>query len=467
MVSFPEWTTHPIPGVSLSAGGLLALADLSTVAQRTAITGGSSWLDSLLLAPGLHYQQAADELIKWSASSATAVVDAGTGPEASVDVTGGGSNGQSGNPRQTTFRINNAATILYLQKIARPGQTVTLDVGTIPAIRQRLRIRRSESGLHATVWTVDDLPDLGWLSHVLYLISPVLTIAAIVLVILFQDWWTLAALLALMLSRILNIYIIKQRSKPRPLPSPPFPFHPFHPPFPSSHSPDRYAHKPANPITSLLISLSDDTHPCSIRLRGLSEDLYAIIATAWLRSKTHVEGYLEATAKLLVYMVAAFSGNMTQVGAMIMMVLLLATAGLLALSNANAKMFRVNGRVVVGEGESVFLGEDGGDGGQAGKGNGVGGGGGGEVQQRQRRRTGGLGPGVYPVANRGDGGVGYGNGNGNGNVYGNGNGSGNDNVIDAWPNASDTEGGRGYVASDNNWAEKGQAAGGDGDYGGM
>ncbi|KAK1775346.1 hypothetical protein QBC45DRAFT_422538 [Copromyces sp. CBS 386.78] len=437
MVSFPEWTTHPIPGVSLSAGGLLALADLSTVAQRTAITGGSSWLDSLLLAPGLHYQQAADELTKWSASSATAVVDASTGPRRH-------GSGQNGDPRQTTFRINNAATILYLQKIARPGQTVTLDVGTTSVIRQRLRIRRSESGLHATVWAVDGLPDLGWLSHVLYLISPLLTIAAIVLVILFQDWWTLASLLALMLSRILNIYIIKQRSKPRPLPSPPFPF-------PSSSSSPQDHRKPnPNPITSLLISLSGDSHPCSIRLRGLSEDLYAITATAWLRSKTHVEGYLEATAKLLVYMVAAFSGNMTQVGAMIMMVLLLATAGLLALSNANAKMFRVNGRVVVGEGERVFLGEEG-----AADGNGMGMMAG-EVSQRPRRRTGGLGQGVYPVAGGGDGGVGYGNGNG----------SGNGNVIDVWPSASDTEGVRGYAPSDTNWAEKGQAGGG-GDYGGM
>ncbi|KAK3397636.1 hypothetical protein B0T20DRAFT_225338 [Sordaria brevicollis] len=448
MVSFPEWTTHPIPGVSLSAGGLLALADLSTVAQRTAITGGSSWLDSLLLAPGLHYQQAADGLVKWSAaSSATAVVDAGgTGPGPGVggDVTRGDGNVNPGPGIQTrtSFRINNAATILYLQKIARPGQTVTLDVGTVPAIKQRLRVRRSESGLHATVWAVDDLPDLGWLSHVLYLISPVLTIAAIVLVILFQDWWTLASLLALMLSRILNIYIIKQRSKPHhPLPHiPPIPFHPS---FPSSGR----QHKPnPNPITSLLISLGSDpssplspSQSASIRLRGLSEDLYAITATAWLRSKTHVEGYLEATAKLLVYMVAAFSGNMTQVGAMIMMVLLLATAGLLALSNANAKMFRVNGRVVVGEGERVFLGEE--------EGKEGGSGGGGKEMKGKKTTAGGLGPGVYPVA---DGGAGY----GNGPAHGNGN------VIDAWPSASDTEGGRGYVPSDNNWAEKGQASGG-------
>ncbi|EGO53532.1 hypothetical protein NEUTE1DRAFT_126815 [Neurospora tetrasperma FGSC 2508] len=404
MVSFPRWTTHPIPGVSLSAGGLLALADLSTVAQRTAITGGSSWLDSLLLAPGLHYQQAADELAKWSASSATAIVDAGAGAEPGASLTRGNGSEETRSLAPTTFRINNAATLLYLQKIARPGQTVTLDVGTIPAIRQRLRIRRSESGLHATIWAEDDLPDLGWLSH---------------------------------------------RSKPRPIPFPPFPFHPFHS-CPSSGS----DHHEPNPITSLLISLGSDfpSHPstCSIRLRGLSEDLYAITATAWLRAKTHVEGYLEATAKVLVYMVAAFSGNMTQVGAMIMMVLLLATAGLLALSNANAKMFRVNGRVVVGEGERVLLGgEETGDGKGKGKGKGMTAGGG-EVLQRQRRRTGGLGPGVYPVAGEGDGAVGYGNGKGN--------------VIDAWPSTSDTEG-RGSAASDPNWAEKGQAGGGD--YGGM
>ena len=175
-----------------------------------------------------------------------------------------------------------------------------------------------------------------------------------------------------------------------------------------------------------------------------------------------MEGYLEATAKLLVYMVAAFSGNMTQVGAMIMMVLLLATAGLLALSNANAKMFRVNGRMV-GEKERVFLGQEGTTGNGKGKasGNGMGvgmagGDGDGGVQQRQRRRTGGLGPGVYPVANGGDGGV----------EYGNGNGIGNSNVIDAWPSASDTEG-RGYAASDNNWADKGQSGGGGDYYGGV
>ena len=176
MVRWPEWTTHPIPGVSLSAGGLLALADLSTVAQRTVITGGSTWLDTLLLAPGLHYQQAADELARRSGSNAIL--------SAVQQVHGG----------ESVTSINNAATADYIRRIARPGETVTLDVGCVPITKRRFFLRRSASGMHATIWAIDDIPDLGWLSHVLYLISPVLTIAAVVLTILLRDCKLLLAI---------------------------------------------------------------------------------------------------------------------------------------------------------------------------------------------------------------------------------------------------------------------------------
>ncbi|KAK0628187.1 hypothetical protein B0T17DRAFT_588385 [Bombardia bombarda] len=348
MVWFPGWTTNPIPGVSLSAGGLLALADLSTVAQRTAITGGSSWLDVLLLAPGLHYQQAADELSRWS-GGATRIVDAI----------------EDYNGKATTFRVNNAATALYIRRIARPGQVVTLDVGALPIRTKRKRgvrylLKRSESGMHATVWTEDDLSDLGWLSHLLYLTSPVLTVAALVLVILFQDWWTLASLLGLMLSRILNIWVIKQRTNPLPgnpdaagggsQAQPSTPPHPATPPTSNDNDNDNnnsdHLH---DRLTEYIVSLKDGNLDCAVKLRGMSADLQAVTVDAWLRSKTHIEGYLEAAAKLCVWLVAAFSGNMTQVGAIIMMVLLVATAGLLALSNANAKSFTTNGRVTAPE----------------------------------------------------------------------------------------------------------------------
>jgi hypothetical protein len=101
---------------------------------------------------------------------------------------------------------------------------------------------------------------------------------------------------------------------------------------------------PSHRLTEFLISL-DASIPAQIRLRGTPDDLAAITTQAWLRTKTHIEGYLEAAAKLIVYLVASFSGNMTQAGAIIFMGLLLVSAGLLALSNAHAKGYRMNGRV--------------------------------------------------------------------------------------------------------------------------
>lgn len=335
MVQFPDWTTRPIPGVELSAGGLLVLADLSTIAKRTAIAGSSSWLDSFVLAPGLHYQQAADELARlgWSAAIVAAAEE---------------QHQADGEP--ATFRVNNAATALYIQRIARPGQTVHLDVGSLPTRtgRTQYRLRRSESGLHATLWAETDIPDLGWISHVLYLVSPILTVAALVFTILFQDWWTLGLLLALMLSRILNIWVIKQRaSKPRPGAQARAQAGQCaagqQQPGPKSGPPDGGGGA-ENCMTEYTISFGPGNE-CSVKLRGLSEDVQAITRDAWLRSKTYVEGYLEATAKVLVFTVAALSGNMTQAGAIVMMGLLLVTAGLLALSNANAQSFKINGKV--------------------------------------------------------------------------------------------------------------------------
>lgn len=160
-----------------------------------------------------------------------------------------------------------------------------------------------------------------------------------------------------MLSRILNIFVIKQRSKPFPPPSSSSPL--LTPPSSSSltsPSPPPGHRLRHTPLTSLLISLPPTrtrtpATPTIVLLRGSPDDLAAITATAWLRSQTFVEGYLEAAAKLIVFLVAAVSGNMTQAGALTMMALLLATAGLLALSNANARAFQVHGRVATPEGE--------------------------------------------------------------------------------------------------------------------
>ena len=59
-----QWNTNPFANLSLDSNGLIALADLGTIAQRTALTGGASFLDTFLLCPGIHRQQTATELNK-------------------------------------------------------------------------------------------------------------------------------------------------------------------------------------------------------------------------------------------------------------------------------------------------------------------------------------------------------------------------------------------------------------------
>ncbi|KAJ0123575.1 hypothetical protein J7T55_012040 [Diaporthe amygdali] len=314
------WTSTPIHNFSLSAAGLLVLADLNTIAQRTSLRGGSSWLDSLLLAPGLHYQQAADELAHGDSKILSAV-------EIRPD----------GKP--VSHQIVNQAVVNYVLRTAKEGETVVLDVGEIPVKSRSWRTgRNGRGGQRASVYAGGwggggrvDLPDLGWTAHLLYLASPLLTCVAIVLIILVGDWWALAMMGALMLSRILNIFVIKQRSRPKPKILPP----PF-------SQPPAFAPEVAH-ITQYTININPVT---TVILRGLSTDLQALTTTVWLRPKTHAEGYLEAIAKVLVYLVAACSGNATQAGNLVLLVLLLVSGGLLALSNAQVRGLRSGGRVV-------------------------------------------------------------------------------------------------------------------------
>ncbi|CAJ2503706.1 Uu.00g111000.m01.CDS01 [Anthostomella pinea] len=379
--SFPNWTQTPIPNLQVSSAGLLALADLGTIAQRTRIVGGSSWLDALLLAPGLHYQQAADALVGGGGGGGSMRGGAGGGDPVSsysaVELVVGGSGGEGEGGKTTTYNITNAAMLQYLRRVSRAGERVVVDVGMLPkrdgfyswrswgmggpgsmGSGSRSRRRRSSGGgrQRATIWQ-DEGADLGWLSHVLYLASPVLTVAAVVFMILLREWWGVGLLLALMFSRILNIWVIKQRCQPPPSP-PSSPHAPSQHPNPS-HPPDQtlpnllteYTITPPTPPSQNQTTQSQSQNQSqsqTITLRGLPTDLQAVTTAPWLAHKTHVDGYLEAMAKLTVYLVAALSGNMTQVGSVIFLALLLLTAGLLGLSNAHARTLRMHGRVVVG-----------------------------------------------------------------------------------------------------------------------
>lgn len=166
----PGWTTRPIPSFTLSAAGLLVLADLSTIAQRTALRGGSSWFDGLLLVPGLHYQQAADELAR------------GEGATILIAVEDPGSDGTV-----VRHRIVNQAVVNYVLRVAKDGETVLLDVGELPKRPRNKGTSKSQRAVLYAGEEADHREELTWTAHLLYLASPVLTCIAVVLIILLAD----------------------------------------------------------------------------------------------------------------------------------------------------------------------------------------------------------------------------------------------------------------------------------------
>jgi hypothetical protein len=67
------FTESSITSFSLRDTGLVALADLPTISNRTALKGSASFLDVLFLAPGIHRQNVASDVNGWELSTAGAM----------------------------------------------------------------------------------------------------------------------------------------------------------------------------------------------------------------------------------------------------------------------------------------------------------------------------------------------------------------------------------------------------------
>lgn len=179
----PSWTTTPIPHFTLSASGLIVLADLSTIAQRTALRGGSSWLDALLLVPGLHYQQAADELSRGEGAPVLTAVEIDSSSSESAN-----------NDKPIAHRIVNQAVVNYVLRTAQEGRTVVLDVGEVPVRSRSWALGGMGRGQRAMLYAGgrskggrSESEELSWLAQLLYLASPVLTGVAIAFIVLLKD----------------------------------------------------------------------------------------------------------------------------------------------------------------------------------------------------------------------------------------------------------------------------------------
>ncbi|KAG7443751.1 uncharacterized protein BT62DRAFT_921696 [Guyanagaster necrorhizus] len=280
--------------ITLEAAGLVALADLSIVAVRTALTGTASPLDVLLLAPGMHQQQSAEE------------VNRGEFPTTGAITTG------------YVFRVENPATVSYLQRIGRTGHLVTARVSMNPSRDASLsRYDRLLQSLFVT----------GVPATLLYLLSPVLTVVVLALLGAIQDWWGFWVLGMLIAARVINVIIIRRRSKDS----------------------KEWKGAPEEGEGDLLILLSQDRW---VRLRGSLHDIKTVTAGEWLRDQGTVESFFVALATLLVYAAAALAGNASMMGSLLIACLLLCSAALLGLCNSWTRCLQMYDCIVWKEGIS-------------------------------------------------------------------------------------------------------------------
>lgn len=129
-----------------------------------------------------------------------------------------------------------------------------------------------------------------------------------------------------MVARSLNLYIIRQRAAPG--------WHGV--PEPGQQG-------------DLLILLSQDRW---VRMRGPVDALKAVTSGQWLQDMTFFQRSLEAIATMLVYVGAAFAGNATRLGKILLMALLLGSVSLLGLSNEFITSLHMQGHDVKVVGKS-------------------------------------------------------------------------------------------------------------------
>ena len=276
-------STSSVTGIKLQASGLVALADIKTIANRTAYTGAASFLDVLFLAPGIHCQQASSE------------INRGEYPTTGALTSG------------YVFRVENQATVGFLQRVGKTGHLVCVTVSP-------------PSTFQHTILATGAIPSL------LYLCGIVLTIVTTALLGIIHDWWGLGVMGMLMLARLLNTVVIKRRGKMG---------------WKGAPEPDVHG--------DLLVLLSQDRW---VRIRGLVDDLKAVTAGQWLRDETTLESYCTSFATLLVFVSAVLAGNASTIGGLIIACLLLVSAGLLGLCNSLTLRLQMFDRTIYQEGEA-------------------------------------------------------------------------------------------------------------------
>ena len=263
--------------VCLDLIGVVVLSDLRTSAERTALRG-ACMLDALVLCPGLHRQKDASAL------------HAGEFPACAAMTTG------------YVFRVENPATVAYLQRVGRTGHLTTI------VIRTTARQTDKDAILSVSVASVS------------YSAAVVSTLTVLGTLISVGDWWAVMVMLTLCSVRLLNAVVLERRAQTR-----------------------WHGAKEPGKTSDLLVLLSYDRW---IRIQGLTDDVKAVTSGRWLREPTAIEGALTATATLLTYINAALAANASSKGKMLLLLLFVGSAALLGLANMFTTSLVMKGRLV-------------------------------------------------------------------------------------------------------------------------
>jgi len=268
--------------------GIVVLADLIVVPERTALIGTAFLLDMFVIAPGLHRQQEALSLNR------------GEYPACAAMTTG------------YVFRIENQATVYFLQKIGQTGHLTTLAVSESKSRRigcWRLYLRM--------FYDLDGARDFSELTYVL---AVAMSLTVLILLALSRDWWCLAFVFILVMSRLINVIVIRRRA-----------------------SADWSGAPEPGVRGDLIVLLSQDRW---IRMKGYVDDLKAVTSGHWLRDPSFIEHSLVALSTFLVYMNAVFVGNAREESKLLLLSLLFCSTGLLGVANRGVKTLQMKGRLI-------------------------------------------------------------------------------------------------------------------------
>lgn len=217
------------------------------------------------------------------------------------------------------FRVENAATVMFLQRVGRPGCLVTLQVGAggggVDAGDGGVYPRREERRTTTTTTTLKSVPVVTLIGMLAWSIPG-------------SGRALLATTALLVLSRALAILSLRVllRSSPRAW------------------------HGASEPGVrgDLLVLLSEDRW---IRMQGLVDDLKAVTSGSWLprrpdRPKELVVDALQWTSRMLVYFAVVALANARDVEKVVLMCAVLLSHGGLAWCNSQTKELVMNGRRV-------------------------------------------------------------------------------------------------------------------------